>query len=65
MCPLTGPPRRASQIGHVAQTIDWFVEGAFDPDGFNLDFEAHDKEVRAVTSIDEARAWFKRPSRTP
>lgn len=58
--PADGAYTAASQIAHVAQTIDWFVEGAFDPEGFNLDFEAHDKEVRAVVSIDEARAWFKR-----
>ena len=25
-----------------------------------MDFEAHDKEVRAVTSIDVARAWLNR-----
>ena len=58
--PADGAYTAANQIAHVAQTIDWFVEGAFDPQGFNMDFEAHDKEVRAVTSIDEARAWFKR-----
>ena len=44
----------------MAQTIDWFLAGAFDPNGFDIDFEAHDKEARAVTSIDEARVWFKR-----
>ena len=58
--PGDGAYTAANQIAHVAQTIDWFVEGAFDPQGFNMDFEAHDKEVRAVTSIDEARVWFKR-----
>ena len=58
--PADGAYTAASQIAHVAQTIDWFVEGAFDPQGFNMDFEAHDKEVRAVTSIDVARAWLNR-----
>ena len=58
--PAEGVYTAASQIAHVAQTIDWFVEGAFDTGGFDMDFEAHDKEVRAVTSIEAARAWFTR-----
>ena len=44
----------------MAQTIDWFVEGAFAPGGFDADFEAHAKEIGAVKSLDEARAWLKR-----
>ena len=55
----------ASEVAHVAQTIGWFAEGAFDPQGSNMDFEAHDKAVRAVTSIDDARALFMWPLRTP
>lgn len=58
--PAEGGYTAASQVAHVAQTIDWFVEGAFDPKGFDMDFEAHDKEVRAIASIDEARTWFNR-----
>ncbi len=58
--PADGTYSAASQVAHVAQTIDWFLAGAFDPNGFDMDFEAHDKEARAVTSIEEARAWFKR-----
>ena len=50
----------AGQVAHVAQTIDWFMEGAFNPKGFNTDFESHEKEVRAVGSLDAARSWLKR-----
>lgn len=50
----------AAQVAHVAQTIDWFVGGAFAPEGFSMDFEAMDKEVRGCTSIAAARAWFER-----
>jgi uncharacterized damage-inducible protein DinB len=50
----------AGQIAHVAQTIDWFVAGAFAPEGFSMDFEAMDKAVRACTSIEEARAQFEK-----
>lgn len=44
----------AQQLGHIAQTIDWFVEGAFG-NGFNMDFESHDLQARNVTSLGEAR----------
>jgi uncharacterized damage-inducible protein DinB len=50
----------AEIVAHVAQTIDWFVEGAFRPDGFSMDFEAMEKEIRAVKSLDHAREWFHR-----
>ncbi|HEV3200599.1 MAG TPA: DinB family protein [Bryobacteraceae bacterium] len=50
----------AQQVAHVAQTIDWFVAGAFAESGFGLDFETMDKEVRAVTSLTAARAWMER-----
>jgi uncharacterized damage-inducible protein DinB len=50
----------AGQVAHTAQTIDWFVEGAFTPEGFDLDFEKHAREAKACTSLDEAKAWFDR-----
>jgi uncharacterized damage-inducible protein DinB len=46
----------AQQVAHVAFTIDWFVEGAFRPEGFDMDFERHMNEIRKVTSLAEARA---------
>ncbi len=50
----------AQQVAHVAQTIDWFVEGAFSPNGFDMDFAAHEGEVRKVTSLAAARTWRDR-----
>lgn len=50
----------AEQVAHVAQCLDWFVEGAFRPQGFSMDFEAMDKEVGQVTSLAAARAWWER-----
>jgi len=50
----------AQVVAHVAQTIDWFLEGAFAPGGFSMDFESMDKQVRAVTSLDHAREWLAR-----
>lgn len=51
----------AQHVAHVAYSIDWFVEGAFErPDGPDPDFEAFDAKARAVTSLDEARTWLDR-----
>lgn len=58
--PVAGTFTAAAQIAHAAQTIDWFLAGAFAPTGFSMDFENMDKEVRAVTSITAARAWFEK-----
>ena len=35
----------AQQVAHAAQTIDWFIEGASRPEGFDLDFEKHAKAL--------------------
>jgi uncharacterized damage-inducible protein DinB len=45
----------AQQVAHAAQTLDWFVEGATRPEGFDLDFAKHAKELEAVTSLTAAR----------
>ena len=48
----------AQQVAHVAQTIEWFLDGAKDPNGFNLDFEAHAHQLDGVNSIGSAREWL-------
>ena len=58
--PADGVFTVADQVAHAAQTIDWFMEGAFNPNGFNLDFEDHVRQVREVRSLSAARAWLKR-----
>ena len=58
--PADGVFTVANQVAHAAQTIDWFIDGAFNPDGFDMDFEGHERQVRAVTSLTEARAAMKR-----
>ena len=50
----------AQHVAHVAQTIDWFVEGAFRPEGFDLDFAAHQTAVRQCASLQDALAWLTR-----
>ena len=58
--PADGTFTAAQQVAHAAQTIDWFIEGAFSPTGFSLEFEALDRKVRGVTSLADARAWLTR-----
>ena len=44
----------AQQIAHIAQTVDWFLEGAFGT-GFNMDFEEHSATLKEITSLKAAR----------
>lgn len=58
--PADGLMTTAQQVAHVAQTVDWFVEGAFRPEGFDMDFDTMMKSVFAVTSLAAAREWFEK-----
>src|SRR5260370_15871103 len=49
----------AQQVAHTAQTLDWFIEGASRPEGFDLDFEKHAKSLDAVTSLAAARQMLE------
>lgn len=49
----------AHQVAHVAQTIDWFVNGAFG-EGFDMDFAKHNQKITACNSLTEARAWHQK-----
>jgi len=39
--PREGMMTVAQQVAHTAQTLDWFIEGAFRPEGYDLDFAKH------------------------
>lgn len=60
------PSRRFAPTGvtralaHVAHTIDWFVEGASRPEGFDQNWEEQARITSSYTSIEKARAWFER-----
>ena len=58
--PAKGIFTAAQQVAHAAQTIVCFMARAFRPGGFDLDFEAHERAAREVSSLAEARAWFTR-----
>jgi uncharacterized damage-inducible protein DinB len=56
--PQDGMMTAAQQVAHVAMTIDWFIQGASRPEGFDLDFEKAAKEMDKVTSLSAARAML-------
>jgi uncharacterized damage-inducible protein DinB len=58
--PAAGMMTAAQQVAHAAQTVEWFMEGAFRPEGFDLDFEKHAKATEACTSLAAARDRFER-----
>lgn len=58
--PAEGMFTTAQLVAHVAQTIEWFFAGAFNPGGFSMDWEGMDREVRAVQSLADARRWLER-----
>jgi len=56
--PTAGQFTVAQHVAHVAQTIDWFMVGGFRPEGFDLDFAAHQQDVRECTSLQDAMIWL-------
>lgn len=53
--PREGMMTAAQQVAHAAHTLDWFREGATRPEGFDLDFERHARELESVNSLAAAR----------
>lgn len=58
--PSDGMMTAAQHVAHTAQTIDWFVEGAGRPEGFDLDFEKLGQALASVTSLAEARGMLEK-----
>jgi len=50
----------ANHVAHVAQSVDWFMQGMFDPKGFDMNFEVHIQKAMACKSLTAAREWFTR-----
>lgn len=58
--PAPGVFTAANQVAHTAHTVEWFLDGAFSPDGFDMGFEAAEEEVRSYDSLTDARAYLER-----
>ena len=49
----------AGHVAHAADSVEWFVEGAFGS-GWNMDFEGLIAAAKAVETLEEASAWLDR-----
>jgi len=58
--PVEGMMTAAQQTAHAAHTVGWFVEGAFQAEGFDMNWEEHSRIVMAYTSLAAANAWFNK-----
>ena len=56
--PAEGMMTTAQIVAPVAQTVDWFVDGAFREEGFSMDFEAMTAETNTYDSLAAAREWL-------
>src|ERR1039458_2020455 len=61
--PQEGMMTVAQQVAHAAQTLDWFIDGASRPEGFDLDFAKHAKVLEGVTSLAAARQMLEKIGR--
>ena len=61
--PQPGMMTVTQHVAHTAQTVHWFMTGAFDPKGFDMDFEKHAQESNRVTSLAAAKAWMDKSCR--
>lgn len=50
----------AQQVAHVAQTVDWFLDGMFSKTGFDLNFDAHQRVILMQKSLTESKAWLEK-----
>lgn len=58
--PAEGMYTAAQQVAHIALIVDWFMDGAFSPKGFDMDFASHETEVRKIRTLSEAKEWVDR-----
>lgn len=49
----------AAHVAHIAGTVDWFIDGAFG-EGWDMDFDHHISQAKAVASLDDATAWLEK-----
>ena len=61
--PQPGMMTVAQQVAHTAHTLDWFIQGASRPEGFDLDFETQATTVDAVASLEAARHMLEKSYR--
>ena len=58
--PVDGVMTASQMVFHVAQTVDWFFQGAFRPEGFEMEFDEYNARIAEVTSLAAARRELDR-----
>lgn len=48
----------AQHVGHAAETVDWFLEGAFGNKGFDMSFDNYEERMKQYTSFDKCVQQF-------
>ncbi|MCF7859556.1 MAG: DinB family protein [Candidatus Cloacimonetes bacterium] len=48
----------AQHIGHAAETVNWFLEGAFGNKGFDMNFENYEEKMKKYSSFNECKQQF-------
>ena len=49
----------AQQVGHVAETVTWFLEGVLGTKGFDMNFDDYLEKMKKHTSLNESITKFK------
>ena len=49
----------SEHIGHTAHTVEWFMDGAFSPQGFDMNFENYAERMKQHTSLTKSIAYFQ------
>ena len=53
MTPAPGMMTAAQQVAHAAQTIDWFIQGAFRSEGFEVDFDKWENAAGSALTTEQ------------
>jgi uncharacterized damage-inducible protein DinB len=58
--PQEGMYTVSQMVGHTAHTVEWFMDGAFGPDGFDLNFDNYVERMKQHSSLTKSIEYFKK-----
>lgn len=50
----------SQMVGHTAHTVEWFMEGAFGLNGFDLNFDNYAERMKQHSSLTQSIAYFEK-----
>jgi uncharacterized damage-inducible protein DinB len=50
----------AQLVGHTAHTVQWFIDGAFGPSGFDMDFDNYFERMKKYQSLKQGIEEFEK-----